>query len=67
MKKQETLKEVAKRLSSTTDEFNQFVAGAKWQEHRIYSESDMYKAFGFGQVNNNTSDFKEFIKQLKNK
>jgi hypothetical protein len=42
--KQETLKEVAKRLSNTTDEFNQFVAGAKWQQEQDktkYSEEDM--------------------------
>jgi hypothetical protein len=43
--KQETLKEVAKRLSNTTDEFNQFVAGAKWQQEQDktkYSEEEVY-------------------------
>jgi hypothetical protein len=42
--KQETLKEVAKRLSNTTDEFNQFVAGAKWQQEqnkKMYSEEEV--------------------------
>jgi hypothetical protein len=41
--KQETLEEVAKRLASTTDEFNMFVAGAKWQAERMYSEEDVLK------------------------
>jgi hypothetical protein len=43
--KQETLKEVTKRLSNTTDEFNQFVAGAKWQQEQDktkYSEEEVY-------------------------
>ncbi len=30
-----------------------------------YTENDMYKAFGFGQSNNNREDFKEFLNQLK--
>jgi hypothetical protein len=44
--KQETLKEVAKRLSNTTDEFNQFVAGAKWQQEQDktkYSEEEVFE------------------------
>jgi hypothetical protein len=32
--KQETLGEVAKRLASTTDEYNMFIAGAKWQQEQ---------------------------------
>jgi hypothetical protein len=41
----ETLEEVAERLASTTDEFNMFIAGAKWQAERMYSEEDMAEAF----------------------
>jgi len=39
--KQETLKEVAERLASTTDEFNMFIAGAKLQAERMYSEKEV--------------------------
>lgn len=35
----ETLEEVAERLASTTDEFNMFIAGAKWQQ-----EQDSWKS-----------------------
>ncbi len=42
-----------------------FEAGAKWQEQRMYSEGDMYKAFGFGQANNKRKEFKEFLNRLK--
>jgi hypothetical protein len=35
------LKEVAERLASTTDEFNMFIAGAKWQAERMYSETEV--------------------------
>jgi hypothetical protein len=38
MKKQETLKQVAERLASTTDEFNMFIAGANYQAEKMYSE-----------------------------
>jgi hypothetical protein len=41
----ETLEEAAERLASTTDEFNMFVAGAKWQAERMYSEEDLRQAF----------------------
>jgi len=41
MKKQETLKQVAERLASTTDEFNMFIAGAKWQAEKMYSEEEV--------------------------
>jgi hypothetical protein len=39
--KQETLEEVAERLANTTDEFNMFIAGAKWQQERMYSEEEV--------------------------
>jgi hypothetical protein len=40
-----TLEEAAERLASTTDEFNMFIAGAKLQAERMYSEKDLRQAF----------------------
>ena len=40
-KEKETIEEVAERLSSTTDEFNMFIAGAKWQQEQMYSEEEV--------------------------
>jgi hypothetical protein len=37
----ETLKEVAEKLASTTEEFNMFIAGAKWQAEQMYSEEEV--------------------------
>jgi hypothetical protein len=36
-----TLKEVAEKLASTTEEFNMFIAGAKWQQEQMYSEDEL--------------------------
>jgi hypothetical protein len=36
-----TLEEAAERLASTTDEFNMFIAGAKLQAERMYSEKEV--------------------------
>jgi hypothetical protein len=36
--KQETLEEAAERLANTTDEFNMFIAGAKWQQKKDTKE-----------------------------
>lgn len=36
-------------------------------QEEVYTKGDMYKAFGFGQMNNSSQDFKEFIEQIKNK
>jgi hypothetical protein len=38
----ETLKEAAERLASTTDEFNMFIAGTKWQAERMYDDVQLY-------------------------
>jgi hypothetical protein len=35
------LEKVAEKLASTTDEFNMFIAGAKWQAERMYSEEEV--------------------------
>jgi hypothetical protein len=50
MKAKETLKQVAERLASTTDEFNMFIAGAKWQEQRMYSEEEVEEIFKQAQL-----------------
>ena len=41
-----------------------FIAGAKWQQERSYSEEDMRKAFEWGLAH---FTFEEWIKQFKNK
>jgi hypothetical protein len=70
---QETLEEVAKNYSKGLGEYDDkkaFIEGAKWQQEqdkKIYSEEDMYKAFGFGQSNKNTQEFSNFIQELKGK
>ena len=35
------LEKVAEKLASTTDEFNMFIAGAKWQAERMYYEEEV--------------------------
>jgi hypothetical protein len=50
MEKQETLKQVAERLASTTDEFNMFIAGAKWQQEKMYSEEEVEEIFKQAQL-----------------
>ena len=47
-KEQETLEEVAKRLHPEEWDWREreiFIAGAKWQAERMYSEEDMKNAF----------------------
>jgi hypothetical protein len=41
----ETLEQAAERLASTTDEFNMFIAGAKWQAERMYSKEAVEEMF----------------------
>jgi hypothetical protein len=36
----ETLEEIAERLASTTDEFNMFIAGAKWMQEQMEKLKD---------------------------
>jgi hypothetical protein len=68
MKKQETLKQVAERLSSTTDEFNMFIAGAKYQAEKMYSEEEVDKLLDTLLHNNMCSVAgDELIKQFKKK
>ncbi len=48
MSKQETLEEAAERYIAEDNNnryYNDFIAGAKWQRERMYSEKDMRNAF----------------------
>ena len=72
MKKQETLEEVAERLASTTDEFNMFIAGAKWQQERIYSEEEVIELLNNFRIYSynhgcGSSEFLEWFEQFKKK
>jgi chorismate mutase len=40
---EETLGQVADKLANTVDEFNMFVAGAKWQAEKMYSEEEVFE------------------------
>jgi hypothetical protein len=55
--KQETLEEAAENYSKITlnkgglmsnKQINDFIAGAKWQEKKMYSEEDMKEAISYG-------------------
>jgi hypothetical protein len=72
--KQETLKQVAERLASTTDEFNMFIAGAKWQQERMYSEEevkniavDFFYYWWNAKGNNTEEGFDKWFEQFKKK
>jgi len=71
--KQETLEELAERLSNTTDEFNMFIAGAKWQQEQdknLYSEEEVLEIIDslFHQYASSFRiDAKEYFLQFKKK
>ena len=77
--KQETLEEVAERMFTlTNDDFSNYIrniqkqtwiAGAKWQQERMYNEKDMKLAFETGRNFQLTGEdnFNELIKQFKKK
>jgi hypothetical protein len=44
---------------------NDFIAGAKWQQERMYSEEDMEEAFTNGLNRSFDSDFDRWIEQFK--
>jgi len=65
-----TLEEAADRLAGTVDEFNMFVAGAKWQAERMYTYDELrrlaYNAFCLGQMDNpRENKFNGWIEQFK--
>ena len=80
--KKETLEEAAEnRTKCIPSDYFSFIAGAKWQEERMYSEEDMKLAFKAGFSNGFASDilsteklqkekerlFKEWFENFKNK
>ena len=48
---------------------NNFIAGAKWQSEKMYSEDDLRNAYRWGTtVNNGTKEnFNEWLKKFKKK
>ena len=83
MKKQETLEEVAEKYSKEkffSDQETQikigkegFIAGAKWQAERMYSEDDIINALHSVELKDNRNyskiyvGMKEWFEQFKNK
>lgn len=79
MKKQETLKEVAKNATKMyvnerekQTVYLSFIEGAKWQQERMYSEEDLHNAFYNGWLYRGENyQFpkakKEWFNQFKNK
>ena len=79
--KQETLKEAAEKYNDdfqikggskaphikNVHIMNHFIAGAKWQQERMYSEEDMEKAFTNGLNRSFDSDFDRWFEQFKKK
>ena len=72
--KQETLEEAAidfiNMFNGSPTEVELFIAGAKWQAERMYSEEDMKEAFKQGQNYENFDgeySFKEWFEQFKKK
>ena len=71
----ETLEEAARKywwtgkniLQKSPDTEESFIAGAKWQAKRMYSEEDMEKAFTNGLNRSFDSDFDRWIEQFKKK
>ena len=72
--KQETLEEVAANLADPNIcKTDNWIAGAKWQQERMYSEEDMRKAydqgiddsFDIGFSSKDDTNFNVFIEQFK--
>ena len=81
MKQNETLEEAAENYNLNTinafGDYESFIAGAKWQQERSYSEEDLKEAFKDGyslgfrdfifEVNLNQENSDEWFKLFKNK
>ena len=70
----ETLEEAAKNYNLNTinafGDYESFIAGAKWQQERSYSEEEvmtMLYCFHYDLVNSNIDTKEEWFKQYKNK
>jgi Zn-finger nucleic acid-binding protein len=72
MNKQETLEEAARKWYSNTKlfdkgELNAFIAGAKWQSERMYSEEDLKLTFFNGGDMKDIEEFNYWLEQFKKK
>ena len=81
MENKETLEEVAERLYqyqsqnppytiiTPKDKVEGFMAGAKWQAERMYSEEDLLGAFEAGMmfIGEDKGSFKQWFEQFKKK
>jgi hypothetical protein len=73
--KHETLEEAAEKYENSFNEPNgtesvDFIAGAKWQSERMYSEEDLRKAFHVGRLyqgREGDTTFEEWFEQFKKK
>jgi len=72
--KVETLEEAAENYNLNTinafGDYESFIAGAKWQQERSYSEEEVIKilySFHYDLVNSNIDTKEEWFKQFKNK
>jgi hypothetical protein len=67
------LEKVAEKLASTTDEFNMFIAGAKWQaeqDKNKFSKEVLKEAFHVGRLyqgREGDTNFKQWFEQFKKK
>jgi hypothetical protein len=69
---EETLEEAAQRYTEEhkweeQDPWLDFIAGAKWQQERMYSEEDMEEAFTNGLNRSFDSDFDRWLSHFKKK
>jgi len=69
--KQETLEEAAGNLADPNlCKTDNWIAGAKWQAKRMYSEEDLRKSFHVGRLyqgRESDTTFEEWFEQFKNK
>jgi len=72
--KQETIEEAAENKYGLSNQYSKnrigFIAGAKWQQERSYSEEEVIKIlyqFHYDLVNSNFDSKKEWFEQFKKK
>ena len=70
----ETLEEAAKNYNLNTinafGDYESFIAGAKWQQQKCYSEEEVIKIlyqFHYDLINSNFDTKEEWFEQFKNK
>ena len=64
--KQETLEEAAEKSFKYIDYKNTFIAGAKWQQERSYSQLDVVRILSKYEILSN-ENFNEWFEQFKNR